>query len=106
MGDVIDDIEDPEPPAVGHLVMYEVERPAGIRPCLHRQRSPDANRPLAALALANPQPFLPLEPIDPVDARCLALPPQQDEKPSVAKPSALVGKVSQPLPEFRLRWPP
>ena len=54
VGDVIDHVENPEPPAVGHLVMDEVQRPAGIRPCLHQKGSPDANGPLAALAFAHP----------------------------------------------------
>ena len=67
MGDVIDNVEDPEPPAVGHLVMDEVQRPAGIWPHLHEDGYPDANGPLAALSLANPQPFLPVEPVDAVD---------------------------------------
>jgi hypothetical protein len=106
VGDVIDDIQYPEPSAIGHLVMDEVQRPPGIRPCLHKDGRPHASAPLAALALAYPQTLLPVEPVDAVDARCLALPPQQDEQPSVAEPSALIGKVSQPLPELRLRRPP
>ena len=80
------------------------QRAFGLR--FHEQGSPDANGPLAALALAHPQPFLPVEPVDAVDARRLALPPQQDEQPAVAEPPALIGKVSQPLPELRLRRPP
>ncbi len=105
MGDVIDHVQDPEPPTVGHLDMHEVQRPPGIRPCLHEDRHPDANGPLAALALAHAQPFLPIEPVDAVDARGLALPPQQDEQPAVAEPPALVGKVTQPLPEPRASEP-
>jgi hypothetical protein len=31
VGDVIHHVEDPEPPAIGHLVVDEVERPPGIR---------------------------------------------------------------------------
>ncbi len=61
---------------------------------------------LRTSALAHPKALFPVEPVDAVDARCLALPPQQDEQPSVAEPSALVGEVAQLLPEFCLRWPP
>ncbi len=86
--------------------MDKVRRPASIRPFLHQKGSPDANGPLATLALAHPQTLFQVELVDPVDARCLALPQQQDERPPLAEPSALIGKVSQPLPEFRLRLPP
>ena len=55
MGDVIDDVEDPEPPAIGHLVMHEVQRPEGIRPSLHENGRPYANSTLGALcACARP----------------------------------------------------
>ena len=54
VGDVSDQVENPKPAAVGDLVMAEVQRPSGIRPCLHQKGNPDANGPLAALALAHP----------------------------------------------------
>ena len=61
---------------------------------------------LRTTARAHPQPFLPVERVDAVNARGLCLQPQQDEQPSVAEPPALVGKVPQPLPDLRLGWPP
>ncbi len=56
MGDIINDVQNPEAPAMGHLVMDEVERPAGIGLGFHEQRRPDADRTLAAFALAEPSP--------------------------------------------------
>ncbi len=35
VGDIVDDVEGPEPPAIGHLVMDEIESTAGVRPRFH-----------------------------------------------------------------------
>ena len=40
------------------------------------------------------EPFLPVEPIDAVDAGGLALFPQQDEQPPVPEPAALIGQLA------------
>lgn len=71
MVDTIDHVQEPEPPAIGHLVMDKVYRPAGIRPCLQEDGYPDSNGSLAALALANPSLFLTVEALD---VRGLAIP--------------------------------
>ena len=42
-GHVVDDVEDAEAPAVGELVVDEVQRPAGIRPGLDQDRRPGAD---------------------------------------------------------------
>src|SRR5690606_3026085 len=45
---------------------------------------------------------LPVEPIDAVDARRLALPPEQDEQTPIAEAPTLIGKVPQPAAQFGL----
>src|SRR5665213_2481658 len=72
------------------LVVDEVERPAGIDPRLDQDRGAASNGPPPGPALANRQPFLPVKPVDAIDARRLAFPSQQDEQPPVAKPAALI----------------
>lgn len=42
------------------------------------------------------EPFLAIKPVDPVDPRRLALPPQQDEQPAVVETPLLVGQIAQP----------
>ena len=44
---------------------------------------PGADRLAARFAFTDGQPFLAVEPVDAVDARRLALAPEQDEQPSV-----------------------
>ena len=102
---VVDDVEDAEPPAVGELVMDEVQRPARIRPRLDQDRRPRSNGPAAGAPLAHRKPFLAIEPVDAVDARGLALLPQQDEQPPIAKAPALVGEIAQLLAQLRVRRP-
>ena len=94
-GHVVDDVEDAEAAAKRELVVDEVERPAGVDPGLDQDRRTGSNRPPPGSALADRQPFLPIEPVDAVDAGRLALPPQQDEQPPVAEPAALIGKLAQ-----------
>ena len=106
MGHIIGDVQYPEPPAIGHLIMHEVERPAGIGLGLGKNGTPGADGPLAALALAYAKAFLAVEPADAVDAGGLALPPEQDEQPAVTEPAPRVGKIAQPYPQRRLRRAP
>ncbi len=102
MGDVIDDVQNPEAPAIGHLVMDEVERPAGIGLASTSSGALIADRPLAAFALADPQPFFPVETVDAVDARGFALPAQQDEQsPYPNRRRSLASSLSR-SPELRL----
>ena len=67
-GHVIHDVEDAEAPAEGELIVDEVERPARVDLRLARPHSPSPRA-----AFAHRQPFLPIEPIDAVDARWFAL---------------------------------
>ncbi len=101
-GHVIDDVEDAEAPARGELVVDEVERPACVDPGLDQDRRPRSHRPAPGSALAHRQSFLAVEAIDAVDARRLALPPQQDEQPSVAETATLIGEITQSGAQFGL----
>src|SRR5690606_38534706 len=87
------------------LVVHEVQRPARVRPGLDQDRSPRAHRASPRPALAHRQPFLAVEPVDAVDAGWLTLPPEQDEQSPVAEAPALIGKLTQPAAQFRLRRP-
>ena len=66
--DVIDNVEDAEAPALGELIMDEVERPARVDLGLDQDRRACSDRPPPSLALADGQPFLAVEPIDAIDA--------------------------------------
>lgn len=77
----------------GELVVHEVQGPARVRSCLDEDWRSRAHRSSPRPALANRQPFLPMEPIDAVDAGRLAFPPQQDEQPPIAEAPALIGEV-------------
>src|SRR5690606_29698327 len=60
--DVIDDVEHPEPPTAGELVMHEVERPARIRSRLDQDWCSRVHCSPPCPALANRQLFLAVEP--------------------------------------------
>jgi len=106
MRHIIGDVQNPEPPAIGHLVMHEVERPAGVGLCRDGDRRAQARGSPPGLAFANPKAFLPVQPVDAVDAGWLPLPPQHDEQAAVAEPPPFIGKLPQSRPQFRLRRPP
>lgn len=85
-------VEDAEAPAVGELVVDEVQRPAGVGPGLHQDRGPGPHSLAVSPPLADGEPLFPIKPVDPVNPRRLALPPQQDERPAVAEPPPFVGE--------------
>ena len=80
--EVVDDCQDPEPPAVGEAVADEVQGPALVRPLRHRQRCARAERPLASATAADLKPFLAVEPPQLLVVQHDPLPPQQDCTPS------------------------
>ena len=86
--------------------MDEVERPACVGPGLDQDRRACSDRPAPGSALADRQSFLPVEPVDAIDAGGLALPPQQNEQPPVAEPAALIGKLAQTGAQLGLGWSP
>ena len=97
-GYIINNVEDAEAAAQGELVGDEVERPARVDPGPRPGSGPGFQpaRPPGP-ALANRQPFLPVKPVDAIDARGLAFPSQQDEQPPVlAKPAACRRQLTQP----------
>ena len=100
LGHVVDHVQDTEAPTVDELVMHEVGRPAGI--CLHLDEDwspgPDCLAPRPSFA--HQKAFFLIEPVVKVDARGLALPPQKDEQPTIAKPTPLVCEVAQPRAKF------
>ena len=49
---IVDDVKDAKPRATGELVMHEVQTPTGVRPRLHKDWRPRANRMAASLALS------------------------------------------------------
>ena len=55
--------------------------------------------------LAHRQAFFTIKPIDAVDARGLALLPQQDEQPTISETLPLVGEIAQLCPKLRV-WRP
>ena len=105
LGDIVDDVEDAEAPSVGKLVVDEVEGPACVWFRFHQDWRPGACRLAAGPTLADSEPFLPIEAVDPVDPGRLALPPQQDEQPAIAEPAAFIGQLAQPGAELDIRRP-
>ena len=85
--------------------MDKIERPAGIRPGLHEDRRPCTYGAASSAPFAHSEAFLPIEPVDAVDARWFALLAQQDEQPAVAEAFALIGKFTQVRAQFGVRWP-
>jgi len=69
----------------------EVDRPAGVRPCLDQDRRPHARRPLAALALADGQALPAVKPLRLLSIQNVALGAQQNVQPAITEP-ALLGR--------------
>lgn len=105
-GHVIDDVEHPEPPAAGELVMDKVQAPAGIGPCFDKDRSPCTHSPAPRPPFANSQALFPIQPVDPVDARGLAFTTEQNMQPTIAEPTPFVREFPQATAQFRFRRPP
>jgi len=53
-----------------------------------------------------PAAFLPVEPVDEIDARRLALFPQQDKEPPVTEPAAPIGEIAQTDTQPGIARPP
>ncbi len=100
---VVDDVEDPEAAPVRELVVDEVRGPARIRLRLDQDWRTRTHGLAAGAALAHREPLFAIEPVDAVDARRLALAPEQDEQPPVSKASPLVGEIAKPDAKLRVR---
>jgi len=75
--------------------MDEIQGPARVGLRFHNDRRPRAHGPAARTPLAHREAFFPIQPIDAIDPRRLALLPQQDEQPPIAEALAPVGKLTQ-----------
>ena len=105
-GEVVDDGEDAEAPAVAQLVMQKIERPALVRTLRQGQRRPSPERSLAAAATANLQPFLGIEPAQLLMVQQEAFAPQQDMPSAVAEATSDRGALAQPRANDTIIRPP
>ena len=62
-------------------------------------------QPVGAPTPANRQALLTIKPVDPVQARGLAFPPQQHKQPPIAETTPLVSQLAQPAPQGRIIRP-
>jgi hypothetical protein len=99
---VLDDVEDPEPPAAGELVVDEIQRPAGVGDSLDEDRRPGSHGAPPRPPLAHREAFFAVKSINAVDPRRFAVLTQQNEQPPIAKMSPCVGEVAQLCPKARV----
>ncbi len=102
---VVDHRQDSEAPAIDHLIVHEIERPALVRRRGQRDRRPHAQGTFAPAAAPDHQPFRLVEPINALAVHDMPLAPQQYVKPPIAEAPALVRQLPQPLAQRRVRWP-
>src|SRR5262249_38232872 len=76
-GEIVDDGENAEAPAVTELVMRKIHRPSLVWALRQGQRCPGTERPLATAAPANLKPFLGVDPAQLLMVQSDALAPQQ-----------------------------
>ncbi len=100
---VVDDVEDPESPTAGELVVDEIQRPAGVGDRLDEDRRPRSHGAPPRPTLAHREAFFAVEPVDAVDPGRFAVLAQQDEQPSIAEPLPLIGEIAQLRPKFCVR---
>src|SRR6202034_1179789 len=102
---VIDDVQDAEPPAAGKLVMDEIHGPTSVRLGFDQDRRPRPHGAPPSPSPAHRRALFAIKPVDVVDARGLALLPQQDEQPTISETLPLVGEIAQSRPKLRV-WRP
>ena len=103
--ELVDDVEQLQRPPVGGLVELKVERPHVIRPL--GAQPPGRNRRLAeppalALALRDPQPLLPPQPLHPLAVHLPAQLPQPVLRAPVPPPRPLHRELPQLRPQRRV----
>jgi len=98
--DIVDDVQHPEAPAGGKLVMHEVQPPALVGERPHRPRRPRAHGAPWSLPAPDRQPLLPVEPLRLLAINGDAVPPQQDVQSPVAEPAPLAGQLAEPRPQI------
>ena len=100
LGDVVDHVEDPEPPALGELVVDGVDRPARVRHGHCHERRPCPGRLLPPPPLAHGEALLAVEPLGLLAVHDISLPTEQNVQPPVAKPAALRCQRPQALAQI------
>ena len=100
-GEVIDEVEDPEPPAIGELIGHEVRRPAlaGLRRHRHRHPGP---RDLPAALGSHLQAFLALGPVGALAVDDASLPVEHLVQRQIAVAGIALGQDLQPTPQLRV----
>jgi hypothetical protein len=96
---VINHRQNPEPAAIGELVVNKIKVPAIIDPSRPRDWSAKAKRALAAFTLPHAKLLFPVEPENALVVHLEPLPPQKNMKPPVAKPPPLMSQTPQPIPQ-------
>src|SRR3954464_2377805 len=96
---VIDHRQDPKAPAIGQLVVNEVQAPTLVSCHRHLDRPPRSQRPLASAAPANRQTLFAVEPLHPLLIDDLAFSPQQHVQAPITEPPPLLRQGFQPLPQ-------
>lgn len=87
---VVDDDKHTEAASIGHLVVDEIERPAGVRTIRHRHRRSEPQGALATAALPLHQPLLAIDPLHPLPGHGPALAAQKHVLAPIAKATALI----------------
>src|SRR5215211_916317 len=93
LGDIIENVQDPEAPAAGHLIVDEVNRPAGIRAGDPDERRSRAGGPLTTPPTPDHEPLLAIEALRSLAVEDQPLPAQQNVQAPVAEPAAFGGKL-------------
>src|SRR3984957_10958512 len=83
--------------------MDEIHRPTSVRLGFDQDRRPRPHGAPPSPSLAHRQAFFAIKPVDAVDARGLALLPQQDEQSPIAEALPFVGEIAQMRPKFCVR---
>src|ERR1700674_1734597 len=84
----------PEPATIGHLIVDEIQGPAGIDLGFDKNGCPHSDGTASGSALADGETLLAIEPVYAVYPRGLALPAQQNEQSTVAESSSFVGQIA------------
>src|SRR5215472_9526400 len=105
-GEIVDDGENAEVPAVTELVVQKIHRPARVWALWQGQRCPGAEGPLATAATANLKPFLGVDPTQLLVVQSEALAPQQDVQSAIAKAPPHRGDLPQTGSQQTIVWPP
>jgi hypothetical protein len=85
--------------------MDEIHRPASVRLGFDQDRRPRPHGAPPSPSLAHREAFFAIKPVDAVDARGLALLPQQDKQPTISETLPLVGEIAQLRPKLGV-WRP